>query len=121
MLQVDRRPGEGELLATAGSVHDFSDELIDFGRTAGLIGHLDLVVTVDSAVAHLAGASGAPVWVLLPFAADFRLARARRDSPWYPTMRLFRQSAAGDWDSVVQDVLAELQDFERPCSAGAQN
>jgi len=107
-LQVDYRPGDTELMGAIKRIRDCSADLTDFGRTAGLIANLDLVVSVDTAVAHLAGALGAPVWVLLPVAADFRWLHNRRDSPWYPTMRLFRQSATGDWEAVVRSVLAEL-------------
>ncbi|MCX6927408.1 MAG: tetratricopeptide repeat protein, partial [Verrucomicrobia bacterium] len=82
-------------------IHDFSD-------TAALIDQLDLVIAVDTSVAHLAGALACPVWLLLPFAPDWRWLLDRDDSPWYPTMRLFRQPAPGDWTSVVQSVRAAL-------------
>jgi len=87
---------------------DMSPELQDFADTAGLIANLDLVIAVDTAVAHLAGAMGKPVWTLLPFNPDWRWLREREDSPWYPTMRLFRQPAIGDWDSVIQQVSKAL-------------
>jgi tetratricopeptide (TPR) repeat protein/glycosyltransferase involved in cell wall biosynthesis len=90
-------------------VKDGRSLLGDFADTAALIADLDLVITVDTAVAHLAGALGKPVWVLLPYAADWRWMRYRDDSPWYPTMRLFRQSEAGDWASVVEQVTAALR------------
>ena len=70
---------------------------------------LDLVVTADTSVAHLAGALGRPVWVLLPFAPDFRWLLNREDSPWYPTARLFRQPRLGDWESVIARVRDELE------------
>jgi hypothetical protein len=88
---------------------DWTAELKDFSDTAALIANLDLVVTIDSATAHLAGALGKPVWVLLPFMADWRWMQARSDSPWYPSMRLFRQNKAGDWTSAIADVVKELQ------------
>ena len=76
-------------------------ELRDFADTAAIISLLDVVVSVDTAVAHLAGALGKPVMILLPYAADFRWMRGRDDRPWYPTAKLLRQPAFGDWDSVI--------------------
>jgi tetratricopeptide (TPR) repeat protein len=93
------------------AIHDWTDELTDFADTAALIGALDLVISIDNAVAHLAGALGKPVWVLLHHSPDWRWLLEREDTPWYPTMRLFTQPAAGDWDSVVRRVCSELQDF----------
>lgn len=83
-------------------VVDWKNKLCDFSDTAYLVRQLDLVISIDSAVAHLAGALNRPTWLLLPFNADFRWLRDRDDSPWYPSMRLFRQSARSDWASVVQ-------------------
>ena len=74
----------------------------DFADTAAAIALLDAVISVDTAVAHLAGAMGKPLLLLLPFGADFRWLRERDDSPWYPTARLFRQPAFGDWESVIE-------------------
>lgn len=82
----------------------------DFADTAALIEQLDLVITIDTAVAHLAGALGKKTWLLLPFAPDWRWGLQQADCPWYPTMRLFRQPVAGDWDSVVTAVAKALQD-----------
>lgn len=79
--------------------------------TAAQIAALDLVITVDTMVAHLSGALGQPVWVLLPYAADWRWLLAREDSPWYPTMRLFRQASPGNWNEVVQRLCRALRDF----------
>lgn len=79
-------------------MNDLSAELADFGETAALIENLDLVVTVDTAIGHLAGAMGKPVWILIPKAADWRWLLDREDSPWYPTVRLFRQQRPGAWD-----------------------
>ena len=87
---------------------DFTDQLNDFSDTAALIENLDLVITVDTAVAHLAGAMGKTVWVLLPFAPDWRWMLNRSDSPWYPSMRLFRQRQPGDWAGVIETVCEEL-------------
>jgi tetratricopeptide (TPR) repeat protein len=83
-------------------------ELKDFSDTAALVCSVDLVITVDTSVCHLAGAVGVPVWTLLPFAPDWRWLLKRTDSPWYPTMRLFRQPKIGDWQSVLQLVRIEL-------------
>lgn len=87
---------------------DYSDQIYDFSDTAALIANLDLVISVDTAVAHLAGALGKPVWTLLPFVPDWRWLLEREDSPWYPTMRLFRQSSPGDWQEVMARVRQEL-------------
>ncbi|HVY57722.1 MAG TPA: tetratricopeptide repeat-containing glycosyltransferase family protein [Xanthobacteraceae bacterium] len=91
-------------------------EFRDFTDTAAIVSLLDLVVCVDTSVAHLAGALGRPVWVLLPFVPDWRWLLDRDDSPWYPTARLFRQPRLGDWDSVVARLCAELTRFARPAA-----
>ncbi|MBC6481656.1 MAG: tetratricopeptide repeat protein [Hormoscilla sp. GM7CHS1pb] len=99
-------------------ISQFSDKIIsldpllhDFADTAAIIAQLDLVISIDTAVAHLAGAMGKPVWVLLPFAPDWRWMLKRTDSPWYPTMRLFRQSQLGNWSEVFVAVKIALQSF----------
>ncbi len=88
---------------------NLGDEFEDFADTAAAIENLDLVVSVDTAALHLAGAMGKQVWALLPFDADWRWLRDRDDSPWYPTMKLFRQSRPGDWDGLFDSVAAELR------------
>jgi Flp pilus assembly protein TadD len=88
---------------------DVASDLGDWADTAALIAALDLVVTVDTAIPHLAGALGQPVWVINRFDPCWRWLEMRTDSPWYPTLRLFRQPAMGDWDSVVAEVCAELE------------
>lgn len=106
-LQVDRPLGE--LPATASRVFSFENKLTDFAQTAGLIKNLDLVITVDSAVAHLAGAMGKETWILLPYLPDWRWQLDRQDSPWYPTVRLFRQNKPGDWSKVIEQVKLALE------------
>ncbi|MFZ3135945.1 MAG: tetratricopeptide repeat protein [Thermodesulfovibrionales bacterium] len=88
---------------------DYTEELQDFSDTAALIENLNLVISVDTAVAHLAGALGKPVWTLLNYHADWKWLENREDSPWYPTMRLFRQPSPGDWESVIARLLDELK------------
>jgi Flp pilus assembly protein TadD len=87
---------------------DPTDQLKDFADTAGLISQLDLVISVDTAIAHLAGAMGKPVWMLLPFAAEWRWMTGRVDTPWYPSARLFRQETSGDWTGVLQKVKSKF-------------
>lgn len=106
--------------ATLGSfpgMTDISEDLKDFGETAAVIDNLDLVITVDTAMGHLAGALGKPVWIMLAKAADWRWMLQRSDSPWYPTVRLFRQPTPGAWDPVIQEVAAALTAWLR---AGAE-
>jgi tetratricopeptide (TPR) repeat protein len=108
------QPGEAELAELKGSpwngpdILDFTGAIGDFSDTAAFIDNLDLVITVDTAAAHLAGALGKPVWILNRFDTDWRWLLDRTDSPWYPTARLFRQEKPGDWESVVQRVKAAL-------------
>jgi len=101
-----------EFAVEAGAVEDWGSKLDVDGRafcdTAAVIANLDLVITSDTAVAHVAGALGALVWLALPFTPDWRWLLDRPDSPWYPTMRLFRQPSAGDWNSVFAEIAAEL-------------
>jgi len=92
---------------------NLGDQFEDFADTAAAVANLDLIISVDTAVAHLAGAMGKPVWLLLPFVPDWRWLLDREDSPWYPTIRIFRQHRAGDWQAVVQNVVEQLQEFVR--------
>lgn len=107
-LQRDLRSMDGELLASLPNLVHLGGALRDFADTAAVISLLDIVISVDTAVVHLAGALGKPVVILLPYAADFRWMRNRDDSPWYPTAELFRQPAFGDWESVVVRVRDRL-------------
>lgn len=105
-LNVGARP---EDLAIFGPrLKDLSPELNDFAQTAAVMKQMDLVITIDTAAAHLAGALGMPMWVLLPAGADWRWMNYRRDSTWYPTARLFRQILPGDWQPPLADVRREL-------------
>jgi len=92
---------------------DFTDEIADFNDTAAMITHLDLVISVDTSVAHLAGALAKSVWTLLPFRPAWQWMLDREDSPWYPTMRLFRQSAPGDWAGLMRRVAEQLRALSR--------
>ncbi len=103
-LQVGVRSGE----AQGAQIKDWSEQLTDFSQTAGLLANLDLVLCVDSAVAHLAGALNRPTWMLVPYLPDWRWQLEREDSYWYRSLRLFRQSARGDWAEVVKRVKKAL-------------
>jgi len=93
---------------------DFSGELNEFADTAALVTNLDLVISVDTSTAHLAGALAKPVWVLVPTQSDFRWLLDRTDSPWYPTMQLFRQPLGDDWSKPIADLTKSLAEFGRP-------
>jgi len=107
-LQAGPRVGDMAKVAHPALVRDLSRHLNDFADTAGVIASLDLIVCADTSVAHLAAALGRPVWVLMPFSPDWRWLIGREDTPWYPTMRMFRQTEPGRWDDVVARVIAEL-------------
>jgi hypothetical protein len=92
---------------------DFAAELNDYADTAALIQNLDLLISVDTSAAHAAGALAKPVWVLVPTQSDFRWLLDRSDSPWYPTMRLFRQQLGGDWSKALHDIRQSLAGFPR--------
>ena len=108
-LQVEAAPGTVTFLREKIGLVDLSGEIADFADTAALMASLDLVVTIDTAVAHLAGALGKPVLLMLPYAPDWRWGLGRDDSPWYPTMRLFRQSGPGEWRGVIGCVRNALE------------
>jgi ADP-heptose:LPS heptosyltransferase len=92
-------------------MHRLGPEIGTFADTLAILQSLDLVITVDTAVAHLAGACGTPVWVLVPTFTDWRWMTERDDSPWYPSARLFRQRELGRWDTVLDEVARALRDF----------
>jgi hypothetical protein len=108
-LQKDVRAADERVLIGRRDVRHLGSELQDFADTAAVIELMDLIVTVDTAVAHLAGAMGKAVWILLPFNPDWRWLLDRDDSPWYPSARLFRQTAHGDWSEVVARLSVELR------------
>jgi hypothetical protein len=110
-LQHEVREEDAVLLQSRSDIRQIGATFRDFADTAAAIALLDAVIAVDTAVAHLAGAMGKPLFLLLPFAADFRWLRERADSPWYPTARLFRQPQFGDWDGVVNVLRRELERF----------
>lgn len=116
LVALQHGPRHAELSGLG--VPDLSAALTDWSETAALVSALDLVITVDTAVAHLAGALGRPAWVLLPHAPDWRWQLARPDSPWYASLRLFRQSVPGDWDSVVRAATAALRARYAPRDPG---
>lgn len=107
-LQQEVRESDRPVLEAHGDIAHFGTALRDFADTAALCVNVDLVIAVDTAVAHLAGALGVPVWILLPHAPDWRWLLGRDDSPWYPTARLFRQREAGDWNSALDAARAAL-------------
>ena len=114
LISLQKGDAREQIIGEAASwqIVDFSDQLdaaAPFVDTAALIAELDLVISVDTAVAHLAGALGKPVWLALQFAADWRWRAHGDTTPWYPTMRLFRQRTPGDWPQVFADMAIELR------------
>lgn len=110
-LQMDPDPNAAAVMQSRANLHGFPARFSDFADTAAAISQLDLVISVDTAVAHLAGGLGQLVWVLLSFSADWRWLLKRRDSPWYPTMSLFRQAQPGNWDSAIAEVATHLTEL----------
>ena len=112
-LQQELGAAEAADLNGRANVIALGGELRDFADTAAVVSLLDVVVSADTAMVHLAGALGRPVWALLPFSPDFRWLLDRPDSPWYPTARLFRQPRFGDWERVLARVQDELEALGR--------
>jgi hypothetical protein len=110
-IQRDVRGEDAEALAAENRITQVGGDLQNFTDTAAVIALADLVIAADTAVAHLAGAMGRPLWVLIPFAPDWRWTLDGDSSPWYPTARLFRQTAIGDWGGVIARVATELKSF----------
>jgi tetratricopeptide (TPR) repeat protein len=107
LVSMQVGPGTGE--ATRAGIFDAAPLIADFADSAALLDNVDLLITVDTAPAHLAGGMGKPVWLMLPFDPDWRWFVAREDSPWYPSMRLYRQPQPKDWPGVVQKLSADLE------------
>ena len=120
-LQKDIRNHDVEALRGFRQIANLGPDLRDFGDTAAAIMELDLVIAVDTAVAHLVGALGRPVWVPLPFSPGWRWLLERDDSPWYPSARLFRQPKPGDWESVVLELKHQLQSWSEQRSSIVSN
>ena len=112
-LHNDLLEGEAEVLAAHPEIQHFGEEM-NFVETAALIEHLDLVVSVDTAIAHLAGALGREVWIPLRYKPDWRWLLGREDSPWYPSARLFRQKTRGAWEGVLDEISRALRARFRP-------
>jgi ADP-heptose:LPS heptosyltransferase len=108
-LQKEIRETDYAMLRQFGRIVFFGDDLRDFSDTSALLDLMDLVITIDTGVAHLAGALGKPVWILLPYNSDWRWLLDRNDSPWYPSARLFRQQEIGNWTTVTDQVKNELR------------
>jgi hypothetical protein len=107
-LQKDMPDADQAFFADFANIYCWQQDLKSFADTAALISNMDLVICIDSAVAHLAGALGCPTWLLLPYAPDFRWMLDRDDSPWYPSMRIWRQAQLDDWDGVVHRLVNQL-------------
>jgi Flp pilus assembly protein TadD len=108
-LQVGTAASQIKELGCTHLIQDLGEQFKDFGSTADAIRQLDLVISADTAIVHLAGALAKPVWVLLPYASEWRWLQSRIDSPWYPTVRLFRQQKPFGWDGVVEQVVQDLK------------
>jgi len=109
-LQKEVREIDIKTLTDFPKINQHQDDLLDFSDTAALIDEMDLVISVDTVVAHLSGAMGKKTFILLPYSPDFRWMLDRADSPWYPTATLFRQPSVGDWDSVISEIRQLLSD-----------
>jgi ADP-heptose:LPS heptosyltransferase len=108
---LQKGAAQRELQEWDGEITDLSDELHDFEDTAAVVSNLDLVITVDTSVAHLAGASGKPVWMLSRFDACWRWGTEGQQTPWYPTMRIYRQESYGDWSVPLRRLVDDLQSW----------
>jgi hypothetical protein len=107
-LQKEIRSPDLKIINELKKIYTYQEDLNDFSDTAALIENLDLVISVDTSVAHLAGAMGKKVFIMLPYSPDYRWMLERADSPWYPTATLFRQSERGDWDGLIMQLKSVL-------------
>tara|TARA_A100001011_G_scaffold144014_1_gene152167 strand:+ start:18 stop:599 length:582 start_codon:yes stop_codon:yes gene_type:complete len=107
-LQINIEENDKKIIKQTKNLFIQKNEIIGFDNTAALINNLDLVISVDTSVAHLAGALGKEVWIFIPFAPDFRWLLNRVDTPWYPTAKLFRQTKLDNWDEVINIVKKKL-------------
>jgi hypothetical protein len=110
-LQKEFSDEDRRLLAQSGRVQLHERALTDMAETAGLASHMDVVISIDTSVAHLAGALGKPLWMMLPYCSDYRWGGVLGQSPWYPSARLFRQEAPGDWPGVIARIRAAIEQF----------
>jgi len=108
VIQKELRPEDARFLSLQPHMHFLGEQIRDFSDSAAIVQNMDLVISVDTSLVHLAGALGKAVWVLLAWAPDWRWLLNRTDTPWYPSARLFRQPTEGDWDAVVKQVTTEL-------------
>ena len=111
LLQTRLSSTDENCLVTFPNIKVLPRVIADFSDTAAVVELMDLVITVDTAVAHLAGAMGKTVWILLPYNSDWRWLAERSDSPWYKSARLFRQKTVGDWRTVMDEVSAAVSEF----------
>jgi hypothetical protein len=108
-LQKDMRDEDKEVLGSYPSISSVDEDVQDFMHTAALCQCMDLVISVDTSVAHVSATLGCPTWIMLPFIPDWRWLRSRHDSPWYPTMTLFRQESSGNWSDVFARIGTNLR------------
>jgi Tfp pilus assembly protein PilF len=112
-LQKEPLENDAALLSSLTQIHTHQEELGDFSDTAALIDRMDLVISIDTSVAHLAGGLGKPLWVILPYSSDYRWAAESDKTPWYPNATQFRQNAVGDWENVIQRVKQRLRNIPK--------
>jgi hypothetical protein len=111
-LQKQLKDADLAFFESYQGIEFYGEQLLDFADTAALIECLDLVITIDTAVAHLSGALGKKTWLMLPYVPDWRWFLNREDTPWYPCMKLYRQETLGDWGGVFSKIHADLKKFE---------